>query len=283
MPRSIIISTIASLFLVAGSRESLSQVAACRLVPRPYGYGGLCRLQEAESGSTRPLRIRFPDSVRVWSTGGPQDPPPWRGNISLPNTEVAFEIAPGSSDSSRSQLVFRTGLFWLPVKEWRRVDSASPPCAACERLAKDVLLVLDLVNAPSANEDDILILRSALSGVDRIARWNRQESQSCLGQVQTNTGFFCLLYSAVESQMGRYHHRQPALELVRAIIAERWRDRITSHPLVDFNNHPATTIADLRTVLQVALEQATAQSLRPRKQLSPQGNRGITGVAAGSR
>ena len=265
MPRSIIIATIASLLLVASSRESVSQVATCRLAPRPYGFGGLCRLQQAEGGPSRPLRIQLPDSVRVWSTGGPQDRPPWRGNISLPNTEVAFEIAPGSTDSSRSQLVFRTGVFWLPVKEWRQVDSAPPPCAACERLAKDVLLVLDLVNPPLANEDDVIILRSALAGVDQIANWNRQETQSCLRLDQANTGFFCLVYTAVERRMGRYHHRQPALELVRAVITERWRDRITSHQLVDFNNHPATTIADLRTVLQVALERATAQSSPPKE------------------
>jgi len=265
MPRSIIVATIASFFLVANSRESDSQVATCHLAPRPYGFGGLCRLQQAEGGSSRPLRIRLSDSVRVWSTGGPQDRPPWRGNISLPNTEVAFEIAPSSKDSSRSQLVFRTGVFWLPVKEWRQVDSAPPPCAACERLAKDVLLVLDLVNPPSANEDDVIILRGALVGVDKISVWNRQETQSCLSLDQASLGFFCLLYSAVERQMGRYHHRQPALELVRAVIAERWRDRITSHQLVDFNNHPATTITDLRTVLRVALERATAQASSPKE------------------
>lgn len=266
MLRSHLIATITSLLLVVNSRESVSQVTACRLVPRPYGYGGLCRLQQAEGGSSRPLRIRLPDSVRVWSTEGPQDQPPWRGNISLPNTEVAFEIAPSNTKSSRSQLVFRTGVFWLPVKEWRHVDAALPPCAACERLARDVLLVLDLVTPPSATEDDILILRRALAGVDKIAMWNRQETQSCLSLDQAKTGFFCLLYSAVERQMGRYHHRQPALELVRAVIEEGWRDRITSHQLVDFNNHPATTIADLRTVLQVALERAAAQASPPKEQ-----------------
>ena len=93
MPRSIFIATIASFFLVASTRESVSQVATCRLAPRPYGFGGLCRLQQAEGGPSRPIRIRLPDSARVWSTGGPQDRPPWRGNLSLPNTEVAFEIA----------------------------------------------------------------------------------------------------------------------------------------------------------------------------------------------
>jgi hypothetical protein len=47
---------------------------------------------------------------------------------------------------------------------------------------------------------------------------------------------------------------------VRAVIFERWRDRITSHQLVDFNNHPATTSADLTTLLRVALERARMQA-----------------------
>jgi hypothetical protein len=180
--------------------------------------------------------------------------------MSLPNAEVAFEIAPAGSGSRAGRLVFRTGIFWLPVVEWRQLDSTQASCAACERLATDVSLVLDLVNPPLATDDDISILRSALTGLDRIAHWNRQELQNCTGLDQANTGLFCLLYGAVERSMGRYHHRQPALELVRSVIAERWRDRITSHQLVDFNNHPATTIAELRTVLQVALERATAQA-----------------------
>ena len=60
--------------------------------------------------------------------------------------------------------------------------------------------------------------------------------------------------------MGRYHHRQPALQLVRAVIAERRRDRITSLQLVDFNSHSSTTLANLRTLLQVALERARSQA-----------------------
>jgi hypothetical protein len=95
------------------------------------------------------------------------------------------------------------------------------------------LLVLDLVNPPPPTEDDLAILRIALESLDRIAQWNRQEVQNCTSNNQSNTGLFCLLYGAVEARMGRYHHRQPALQLVRSVIFERWRDRITSHQLVD--------------------------------------------------
>jgi hypothetical protein len=243
-----------------------SQSARCRLAARPYGFGGMCRLEKAEGGPSQSLRMQIPDSVRIWMTTGPQDPPPWRGNISLPSTEVAFEIAKDRSGVSPDRFIFRTGLTWLPVKEWRQVEPAQPPCAACERLSSDVLLILDLVNAPQASEDDLAILRTALAGLDRIAQWNRRELQSCTSGDQTNTGFFCLLYAAVEARMGRYHHRQPALELVRSVIFERWRDRITSHQLIDFNNHPATTRADLSTALQVALERASVQAQSSRQQ-----------------
>lgn len=258
MPRLVAMAAIAALLGIAKTTEAASQAARCRLAPRPYGFGGLCRLQQPEGAPTQPLRIRLPDSVRIWTTAGPQDQPPWRGNMSLPSTEVAFEIAPAGRDSGR--LVLRTGVFWLPVTEWRLLDSTQASCAACERLAKDVLLVLDLVHPPAATDDDISILRSAWAGLDRVTSWNRQEAQVCPSLDLANTGLFCLLYGAVERRMGRYHHRQPALELVRAVIAERWRERITSHQLVDFNNHPATTMADLRIVLQVALERATAQA-----------------------
>jgi hypothetical protein len=184
--------------------------------------------------------------------------------MSLPGGEVAFEIAPAGGGSSPGRLVFRTGIIWLPVQAWRQLDTGQTPCAACERLAKDVLLVLDVVNPPPTSEDDIAILRSALTDLARITHWNRQEMQNCGSSDRTNTGLFCLLYNAVEARMGRYHHRQPALELVRAVIRERWRDRITSHQLVDFNNHPATTMPDLKTVLNMALERATMQAQSPK-------------------
>lgn len=257
MPRLL---TILLFLLLASPGDAASQIGRCRLAARPYGFGGMCRLENPEGGPSQSLRMRIPDSVRVWMTTGPQDPPPWRGNISLPATEVAFEIAEDGSDLSPGRFVFRTGLTWLLVKEWRPVEPAQPACAACERLSSDVLLVLDLVNPPPATEDDIAILRTALAGLDRITQWHRQEVQNCSSGDQTNTGLFCLLYTAIEARMGRYHHRQPALELVRSVIFERWRDRITSHQLVDFNNHPATTMADLRTVLQVALGRASMQA-----------------------
>jgi hypothetical protein len=243
--------------LPLAAADAAGQIARCHLAARPYGFGGLCRLENPVAGASQSLLLPIRDSVRIWMTTGPQDPSPWRGNISLPATEVAFEIAKDGSGRSPDRFVLRTGLAWLVVKEWRQVEPARPACASCERGSSDVSLVLDLVNPPPATEDDLVILRTALAGLDRITQWNRNEVQNCSSDDPANTGLFCLLYSAVEARMGRYHHRQPALQLVRSVIFERWRDRITSHQLIDFNNHPATTRAELRMLLEVALERAS--------------------------
>jgi len=160
MPRFL---AILLFLLPVSAGDAASQIAHCRLAARPYGFGGWCRLQNPEDGARQSLRLRIPDSVRVWTTTGPEDLPPWRGNISLPATEVAFEIAKEGSGRSPDGLVLRTGLTWLLVKEWRQVEPAEPLCAACDRRSSDVLLVLDLVNPPPATEDDIGILRATLA------------------------------------------------------------------------------------------------------------------------
>lgn len=255
--------TILMLLLSAGAQAAEGQAARCRLAPRPYGFGGVCRLEYPEGRPGRSLRLSFPDSVRIWMTGGPEDPAPWRGNVSLPATDVAFEIATVGGARDVDRYVFRTGLASLPVTEWRPIDRVQPVCASCDRRSRDVLLVLDLVNPPQATADDIAILSGVLERLNGLTRWNRREVQECTASDGMQTGLFCLLYTSVEAQMGRYHHRQPALELVRAVVLERWRDRITSHPLVDLNNHPATTMADLRVLLQVALDRAREQTRTP--------------------
>jgi hypothetical protein len=64
--------------------------------------------------------------------------------------------------------------------------------------------------------------------------------------------------------MRRYHHSQPALDIVRSVINERYRERLKGHGLMDFNNHSATTLEDLRTVLELAIERARTEAASER-------------------
>jgi len=57
---------------------------------------------------------------------------------------------------------------------------------------------------------------------------------------------------------GGVHYRQPALQMVREVLNEVGGNRLNKHRLMDYNNHPDTTLADIRNLLrtaQVRLEQ----------------------------
>lgn len=245
-----------SLVMIVAAGTAAGQTARCVLSPRPYGLGGECQVEPGQPGTR--MRLPFENGVKIWMVSGPREQPPWRGNLSLPKVETSFEIAEERGVERR--LVLRTGLAWLLVREWRELDTGPKDCSSCDRSAKEVSLVLDLGASPHATEDDIAILGTALAKLETPTQWNRKEDQSCPPGETEAMGLFCGLYTAVEQQMGRYHHRQPALEIVRSVVAERWRQRIVSHPLVDLNNHPDTKIDDLRTLLQLSLARARADA-----------------------
>jgi hypothetical protein len=52
---------------------------------------------------------------------------------------------------------------------------------------------------------------------------------------------------------GGFHHRRPAGELVREIVDERAKNRNYSHRMMDYNNDPTTTLADVRSLFAEAL------------------------------
>lgn len=250
-----LLMTVALVMIVAVGTAS-GQTARCVLSPRPYGLGGECQVEPGEPGTR--MRLTFQNGTKIWMTSGPREQPPWRGNLSLPKVEAAFEIA--EERGAERRLVLRTGLAWLQVLEWRELDTTPKDCSSCDRSAKDVSLVLDLATAPHATEDDIAILATVLAKLKAPAEWNRKEEQICPPGPPDAIGLFCGLFTAVEARMGRYHHRQPALEIVRSVVAERWDTRIVTHPLVDMNNHPDTTIDDLRALIEISLARARADA-----------------------
>jgi hypothetical protein len=45
------------------------------------------------------------------------------------------------------------------------------------------------------------------------------------------------------------------------VITEQWPDRLDSHPLMDFNNHPHTTVGDVEAALQAAISLARTEAV----------------------
>jgi len=243
--RSLLTIPLLVLWAVPGAS---AQTVRCQLTPTQYAFRGVCLADPSAPRGERGLSAFWPESITVFMTAGPRDAPPWRGNMSLPSLELSFEVARETPTPDRARVVLRTGLFWRLVTEWREGEAGR------------VSLAFSLSDAPTATEDDIVILSTALGHLDSIAHWDREDDRDCANDAPGVESLFCVLSAAIEARMGRYHHRQPALELLRAVIVERWPDRMAGHPIMDFNNHPATTIDDLRAALQLALEAAGDQA-----------------------
>ncbi len=165
----------------------------------------------------------------------------WSGTITLgEQRELTVEIVstPGVRDEG---YVFRSDLNWFNVVEW---SFASPPYR----------LVFDRSDVAAPTAADIAILREARRLLVATPRWDRADDRDCGNDAEGVLGLYCALARATRETMGKYYHRQPAMQRVRRAIDEQWRDRVVSHRLMDFNNHQATTLDDVIAMLDRALE-----------------------------
>jgi hypothetical protein len=63
---------------------------------------------------------------------------------------------------------------------------------------------------------------------------------------------YCALEQATQEVSGGFHYRQPALQMVREVLNEVGGNRLGEHRLMDYNNHPDTTLAEIRNLLGTA-------------------------------
>jgi len=220
----------------------------------PWGYGlqGNCVREVTSSPAgalARTDRTRFwpLDKMAIFIGGGPKNESLWRGYFVHSTYSQSFEIVRERLSAADTRLVIRTpGNGWVVVQDWRETSDGGA----------DLTFRL---NYAAATDDDVAILSSAMDRLRTIRVWDRQDDRNCSNDAPGSTSLFCLLAASVESRMGRYHHSQPALDVVRSFINERWPNRLHGHGLMDFNNDRATTLDDLRTVLDVSIRRARAE------------------------
>jgi hypothetical protein len=104
--------------------------------------------------------------------------------------------------------------------------------------------------APNALDREILIRANALLSSDAV--WNRSDNRKC-DPAATRWSIYCALEHATREVTGGFHHRRPALEIVRLIVEDRTRDRNYDHRLMDYNNDASTHLEDVRTLFAEAL------------------------------
>ncbi len=101
------------------------------------------------------------------------------------------------------------------------------------------------------NSDDIKIIQRALQLVRDTNVWSKKDNRICLPNPQ-QWSLFCAMTQATEEISGGVHYRQPALQAVREVVNDVGGTRVGKHRLMDYNNHPDTTLKDIHNLLAEA-------------------------------
>ncbi|TRW17557.1 DUF6197 family protein [Glacieibacterium frigidum] len=117
---------------------------------------------------------------------------------------------------------------------------------------------------PQVVPADLAVIARARQLLDTEARWNRADNRQCPAAAQ-KFSLYCALQQAQVDVLGKAAHRGAALQQVRFVIDGLTADRQYQHRLMDYNNDPRTSFADIGSVLDRA-----EQRLRVRLAAQPQ-------------
>ncbi len=103
---------------------------------------------------------------------------------------------------------------------------------------------------------DLKIVQRANLILSDSLKWNKQDDRKCDDDIATGKySLFCCLYKASMEIAGEYIHRRPAIEVVRFTVERYENGRVREHRLMDWNNHAATTFAEVKKVLNESIEE----------------------------
>ncbi len=210
------------------TQQAGARPVACRLEATPSGsFAGQC--QTGQSGT---LQIELARPVSASDAL-------WTGTLSAGGNTLPLEIATYQY-SAGPRIVARTGA-WHSVMEFTFSETGLT-------VAWD-----EAVEAPPSQKD-LAILRAASVLLSDEEMWDREDDRNCENDSSTRISLYCALAQATRQEMGVYQHRQPAMQAVRRIIRSEWPERIVDHRLMNFNNDPRTTLADVQRLFQLAEE-----------------------------
>jgi hypothetical protein len=220
-------------FLLIQVQSTTPNVNTCRLSPVGDSWIGSC----GRLGNQNPTATLAP-AKKITSGRWHKDSEPsavWAGKITYSDDvdPIELEIYPDGKG------ILRTADGWFPIA--RSFISGNA-------LEFDV----DFVNEVPPSGLDREIIQHAASILSSEAVWNRTDTREC-HPTDTKWSIYCAMEKATIDVTGGFHHRRPALQLVRKIVEERSVNRSYKHRLMDYNNDPATTFADVQSLFAEAL------------------------------
>jgi hypothetical protein len=100
---------------------------------------------------------------------------------------------------------------------------------------------------PPVTKGDIEIVKRAREILNSPAVWNRADTRQCPPEEKTFS-LYCALQKATEEVGQHFEHRGAAMQEARFLIDEITHNRDYQHRLMDYNNDPTTTFADIQKV-----------------------------------
>lgn len=113
---------------------------------------------------------------------------------------------------------------------------------------------------PPVSKKDIRIVRLASEILNSPAKWNRADNRRCPA-TQPTYSLYCALEKATVEVSNKFEHRGAAMQQARFVIDEDLaRGNRYHHRLMDYNNDPRTTFADVQKFFAL-LEQRIKKQL----------------------
>jgi hypothetical protein len=109
---------------------------------------------------------------------------------------------------------------------------------------------------PPVTKTDIQIVQRARAILSSPSKWNRADTRICT-KGATTFSLYCALEKATDEVSGNFEHRGAAMQEARFLIDEITANRNYQHRLMDYNNDPTTTFADIQKVFRLLEERIT--------------------------
>jgi hypothetical protein len=161
----------------------------------------------------------------------------WLGAMEgkFPEDPTRFEVVMPVLDKPG---IAKTPFGWFPLRSAHRENES-------------LTLTISANNQLPPTHDDIQIIQGAQALLSNEKVWNRQDTRTCPPKPD-KWSLFCALQQATREVSGGVHYRQPALQMVREVLNEVGGNRLGKHRLMDYNNHPDTTLAEIHGLLHTA-------------------------------
>jgi hypothetical protein len=225
------------LALASAPPDASQALAHCRLSARGSNWVGGCG---AIFDETPVFTLAPTEKVKsgIWrSDAAPQHV--FSGKLSSsgdPDYPVELEIYPSGSG------IIRTEYGWHEVSNFKSSASTMD-------------FDMDAANELAPNALDLKIIERAASILKQPNAWNRADNRQCPPNAHSYS-LYCAIEEASIEVTGGFNHRRPAAELVRTIVEDHTKGRSYHHRLMDFNNDPTTTLADVEAILTEADSEA---------------------------